>query len=266
MIPKLHQNFIDNTIKTLKKDHRILGIATGGSYLTNNMDEFSDIDFVIVVKPEFIKQVMDERYSIAKNLGNLLSGFTGEHVGEPRLLICLYGPPLLHIDLKFVSLDDVAARVENPAILWEKDKLITEALKLKEPHFPIPDLQWLEDRFWVWVHYSATKIGRKEIFEAIGSINFIREKVIGPLLLMKNGKLPRGVRKIEVDAPEYVNLLAQTVPNYDINSCIDSLQVLIDLYLELREYHSTDKLIRHFDAEKYSRAFLEEITIKSNSF
>jgi hypothetical protein len=31
----------------------------------------------------------------------LLVGFTGEHVGEPRVLICLYGPPVLHVDLKF---------------------------------------------------------------------------------------------------------------------------------------------------------------------
>ena len=34
--------------------------------------------------------------------------FTGEHVGESRVLICLYGPPLLHVDLKFVSLSDAA--------------------------------------------------------------------------------------------------------------------------------------------------------------
>jgi hypothetical protein len=36
------------------------------------------------------------------------SAFSGEHVGEPRALICLYGPPLLPVDLKFVSLSDAA--------------------------------------------------------------------------------------------------------------------------------------------------------------
>ncbi len=104
MVPSIHQAFIDNAIEIFKKDDRIMGAAAGGSYITGSMDEFSDIDFVIAVDPEFTEQVSKERQEIAGRLGNLLSSFTGEHVGEPRLLICLYGLPLLHVDLKFVSL------------------------------------------------------------------------------------------------------------------------------------------------------------------
>ena len=40
--------------------------------------------------------------AFAAGLGPLLACFTGEHVGEPRLLIALYGPPPVHVDLKFV--------------------------------------------------------------------------------------------------------------------------------------------------------------------
>ncbi|MBD0742863.1 hypothetical protein [Streptomyces sp. CBMA152] len=29
-----------------------------------------------------------------------MAGFTGEHVGEPLLIITLVGPPLLHVDFK----------------------------------------------------------------------------------------------------------------------------------------------------------------------
>jgi hypothetical protein len=53
------------------------------------------------------------RAGFAGALGPLLSAFTGDHVGEPRLLICLYGPPLLHVDLKFVTPADLAERVEG---------------------------------------------------------------------------------------------------------------------------------------------------------
>lgn len=75
------------------------------------MDEYSDIDLVIVVDPKYEWKVSEERLVLAKKLGNLLVGFTGEHVGEPRLIICLYGPPLLHVDLKFVALPDFGNRV-----------------------------------------------------------------------------------------------------------------------------------------------------------
>lgn len=101
LIPKIHQDFINKSIKIFQNDFRIEGIAAGGSYITNSMDEFSDIDLVIAIESNHYEEVMEERSKIAEKLGSLLSSFTGEHVGEPRLLICLYGPPLLHVDLKY---------------------------------------------------------------------------------------------------------------------------------------------------------------------
>lgn len=259
MIPKIHQEFIDKSLLIFQEDIRIAGVAAGGSYITNSMDKFSDIDLVIAIEPKYYEQVMEERIKIAQKLGSLLSAFTGEHVGEPRVLICLYGPPLLHVDLKFVSLEDIAHRVEDPMILWEKDNSISNALKLGEAKFPMPDIQWIEDRFWVWVHYGAAKIGRSEIFETIEFISFLRQFVIGPLLLMRNGKLPRGVRKIELDAPSDLPLLLKTVPTHDAQSCGEALETIIELYLDLREYFTTDELKRHSEAEKYSKEYLSEI-------
>ncbi|WP_257788294.1 nucleotidyltransferase domain-containing protein [Clostridium beijerinckii] len=91
-------------MKLLRDDFRIVGVATGGSYITNKMVEYSDIDFIIAVDSIYYEEVMNERIKIAESLGTLLSAFTGEHVGEPRLLICLCEPELLHVDLKFVSI------------------------------------------------------------------------------------------------------------------------------------------------------------------
>ncbi len=265
LIPQIHQDFIDKSIKVFQNDFRIVGVALGGSYITNSMDDFSDIDFVIALEPKHSEKVMRERYEIAEKLGKLLSAFTGEHVGEPRLLICLYGPPLLHVDLKFVSLEDIAHRVEDPIILWERDNSISNALKLSDAKFPMPNLQWIEDRFWVWVHYGATKIGRSEVFETIEFISFLRQTVIGPLLLMKNSKLPRGVRKIEMEAPDSLPLLIETVSDYNIFNCVKALQVIIELYLDLREYHATEDLIKHSDAERYSKEYLSEIAVNLKS-
>lgn len=123
----------------------------------------------------------------------------------------------------------------------------------------MPNLQWIEDRFWVWVHYGTTKIGRREIFETIEFISFLRQVVIGPLLLIKNGKLPRGVRKIEVDAPNEVPLLLETIPSHDVQSCGKALQTIIELYLALREAFATDNLIKHSEAEKHSKEYLKDV-------
>jgi len=157
-LPVSHRNFMDKAIPILKKDARILGVAVGGSWITQSMDEYSDIDLVIIIKDSNIAEVMGERMAIAESLGKLLSGFTGEHVGEPRLLICLYDKPLLHVDLKFTGLADFAKRIEDPFVVWERNAELSLTIKNNPGTHPMPNLQWIEDRFWVWIHYEAAKL------------------------------------------------------------------------------------------------------------
>src|SRR5262245_55590435 len=177
-LPEPHAGFLRGALTRLSEDPRLVGVAAGGSYVTRTMDEFSDLDLVVAVEPAAYAAVLEDRQRIAGRLGTLLAAFTGEHVGEPRVLICLYGPPLLHVDLKFVALPDAAQRVEDPVVLWERDGRLSAALLAGRAHFPEPDLQWIEDRFWVWVHYVAAKIGRGELFEAHASLALIRNLVL----------------------------------------------------------------------------------------
>ncbi len=260
MIPTEYQSFIDRTVDILKQDDRIIGVALGGSYITGNMDEFSDLDFVIAINPEDTEQIMSERTMIAEKLGNLLSAFTGDHVGEPRLLICLYDSPLVHVDLKFVSLNDAGKRIEDPIILYQQGTELSKVFSKEIAVFPTPDLQWIEDRFWVWVHYGAGKIGRQEIFETIEHISFLRQTVIAPLILIKNGKLPRGVRNIETDAPYDMPKLLETVAVHDSKSCIKALRAIIDLYIDLREPYLSGNLIVRQSAEKRALDYFDNIS------
>jgi hypothetical protein len=182
----------------LEKDDRILGVAVGGSWIAQQIDEFSDLDLVLVTKDKIAPNKAN-MIAIAESLGDFLSGFTGEHVGEPRLLICLYDNPLLHVDLKFVTLDEFKVRVETPFILLDKNGLLQQAIQDSEAQFPYPDYQWIEDRFWTWVHYALLKIGRGEYLEALGFFRLFKNGSFRPLLHIKNGNLPRGVRKVEME-------------------------------------------------------------------
>src|SRR5690606_4243979 len=142
-----------------------------------------------------------------------------EHVGEPRLLICLYDNPLLHVDLKFVTLEEFHLRIETPTILFDRNGLLEKAINDSQAEFPYPDYQWIEDRFWTWIHYALLKIGRGEYFEAYDFMGFLRMVVLGPLLHIKNGNLPRGVRKIESQIErEDLEKLKHTLPAYSKQS------------------------------------------------
>jgi predicted nucleotidyltransferase len=256
-----HRLFLQRLIEVTKTDARIVGVAIGGSYLTNSIDEYSDLDLVLAIEPKDYVKILAERKAIAATLGKLLAAFTGEHVGEPRLLVCLYDEPLLHVDLKFVSLDDVSIRVEDPAILLDKEGRLRKALEAGKPEYPSPDRQWIEDRFWAWVHYVLVKIGRGELFEAIESLSFFRTYVLGPLALLEAGVRATGVRRIEVVIPEFASELRKTIARYDVADCMRALRVTIELYRSLRGRAGNIVFLR--DAE---RAVINYFTVLENRF
>lgn len=201
-IPEPQRSFLKEMLMKLQTDERLLGVAIGGSYLSGEMDEYSDLDLIIVVDDAHYQNILQERQIFAYQFGALLAAFTGEHVGEPRVLICLYDNPLVHVDLKFLRLQDFTTdRIENPAVLWEQENLLTLAIASNPCHYPPIDLQWIEDRFWVWVHYCAARLGRGELFEALDFLAFLRGQVLAPLAKVEAGRLPRGVRNLEQEIP-----------------------------------------------------------------
>lgn len=252
-----HLSFLSRAVPLLASDARILAVGAVGSYLANTLDEFSDLDLVVVVDPAHEASVSADRQHIAGALGSLLASFTGEHVGEPRLLICLYDEPLLHVDLKFVALPDMAHRVEDPVVLWEREGRLSAALRPGDAAFPAPDASWIEARFWVWVHYAAGKIGRGELFEAVDFFAFLRGTVLGPLILQRSGARPTGVRKIETFAPALAEALRATIATYDTRDCLRALRASVALYRRLRG--DPDSAPPRSAAEGAAMAYVDEV-------
>jgi hypothetical protein len=235
-----------------------VGIAAAGSFLTNSMDEFSDLDIIVVTEPSDHSRVMSDRERIAGSLGPLLTAFTGEHVGEPRLLICLYDTaPPLHVDLKFVALSDLPKRIEDPAVLWERGGRLRETLEQGTADYPAPDNQWIEDRFWVWIHYAATKVGRGELLEVVDFLSFLRMTALGPLALVSSGARPAGVRNVERLAPQYLARLRATVAAHDSVDCVRALRASVELYRSLRFDGPAIQL--RADAERVAMQYLFEV-------
>lgn len=234
-LPSLHLEFVRRVRDGVENDPRLAALLAGGSYIHGGFDRQSDLDFVIVVDDESHAEVMASRHAFAESLGDLLAAFTGEHVGEPRLLICLYGPPLIHVDLKFVLRSSLARMVERPAVLFARDRAGVEAL-LDGAAVEWPNMtpEWFEARAWIWLHYGATKLARGELFEAMGMLGFFREQVLGPMLHRRSGRPQRGVRRIEALDDPSAKRLAGTVPALDPDSVRDAYLVAVDMYMELR--------------------------------
>lgn len=229
-IPTAHGRLLDEMLPRIRRDARFVGVAAAGSIANGSPDEHSDIDLVLAVEDDAFDEVMRERMDLIASWAPLVAGFTGEHVGEPRLIISLVGPPVLHVDFKFVRLSDAAARIDEVRVLWERGGRLTAHLADAPPTPPQLDLQWIEDRFWVWVHYGASKLARGELFELIGFLAFLRETVFGPLILHRHGRPLQGVRRLEaIDLAASAQLEA-TLCGHDRIDALRALRACIELY------------------------------------
>ena len=168
--------------------------------------------------------------------------------------------PLLHVDIKFLTLDEFDKRIETPSLLLDKDQQLENVINNSAAQFPYPDFQWIEDRFWTWVHYMLAKIGRGEYLEAHDAFGLLRMYIFGPLLHIKNGNLPRGVRKVETElTPEDLDDLKNTIPAYERRSLLESLRNAVSLYRKLRTILFDEKVQLQEKAEQKVMFYFEEI-------
>ncbi|MFN8347611.1 MAG: nucleotidyltransferase domain-containing protein [Spirosomataceae bacterium] len=259
----IFHSFINNAIAVLQESPDMVGLAVAGSWITHETDAFSDLDLVLVSTAK-IADDPNRMKAAAHRFGTVLSAFTGEHVGEPRVLICLYDNPLLHVDIKFLTPEEFHHRVEDPVIVWERDHALSAIIQSTASAWPYPDYQWIEDRFWVWIHYAALKIGRGELFEAFDFLGFLRMTVLGPLLHIKNGNQPRGVRKVETKLTgDDLHLLTQTTAALEKQALVTALWKSMSLYEMTRNLLFPDTVQRNTEAEKAVKRYLTEVGQKA---
>lgn len=255
----IQREFANKVVEIVKGDANVIGLAVAGSWITEEMDEFSDVDLILITKKK-VSEDKEKMLGYARNFGDFISGFTGEHVGEPRLLVCLYDNPLLHVDIKFLTLLEFNDRIENPVILFERDNQLTDVIKSTKAEWPSVDYQWIEDRMWTWVHYIAAKAARGEYFECLDGLAYIRAKVLAPLLQIKSKTAVRGLRKVEkkLNLPDLEDLKI-TVAQYNKASILKALDNTVSVYRMLRRKLFTDKVELQVKAEKSSMEYLKKI-------
>lgn len=255
-IPAQHSSFIHSAIDVLKADERIVAVCAGGSFLTV-MDQWSDIDLVLVTNEASLTTDSKSRTKIAEQIGDLVSVFTGEHVGEPRLLICLYGTEPLHVDLKFVTVEQLKTRVEDPVVLFARDNSVKQVIESTKAVYPMPDIQWIEDRFWTWVHYGAGKLGRGELFEARSTLEFLADRVFGPMILMLHGKQPVGMRRVDFLESNEVEILRSLCVGYEREEIKVALIRGVELYILLRDQVASPDLCKNNRAQALAIDYLK---------
>lgn len=121
------------------------------------------------------------------------------------------------------------------------------------------DLQWCADRLPGWTHYLAIKLGRGELFEVLNSIDFLRARVLAPLIAIEAGVPPRAMRRLEETGSPRLVALARTSCGYEPVALKAASREAVRLAYELLDAVGPD-VHRHHDAEACTLAFLDAVT------
>jgi hypothetical protein len=258
-LPRTHKELLQGIIEKLSAHSDLLGLAIGGSFVSDQMDQFSDLDLKVIADPGEWETVREARKRIAASVGPLVSAFTAEHVGVPQMLICMYGDMLIHVDLHFMVPEQLASIPEDPVVLWDRDGTLHHILSSSKPCPATVDWQWIEDRFWTWIHYTATRAARGELFETIRFLSFLLWTVLGPIAVEASGGRPHGLRRFEQIAGSYVEQMRSLVTSYDKDMAVHALFEFANIYRSFRKDHAPQSLMTNPKAEAAVVRYLEDV-------
>jgi hypothetical protein len=228
----------------------VIGMAIAGSFVDGAPDIYSDLDLRVVLANGSFERVFPRREGFARACGPLVAAFTGEHVGEPQLLITLYDD-LVHVDFLFTELADAPDKNEGRKahVLWQRDPGVSEALSRPHVADPAADLAYVEARMWTWAWYIQSKILRGELWEAVSGLGSVRDWVLFRLLAMSQEIRYRGARFAEESVGEHAAAVAGTLGTLDKESLLEALRAAVRLYLEL-----ADPLLERHEVQRASPA------------
>ncbi|MGL4589174.1 MAG: hypothetical protein ACRCUP_02960 [Mycoplasmatales bacterium] len=225
----MHELFLKNIIQKLMDNEQVQILAITGSGYELKFDQFADLDLVIGYENTINKQ------EVLALMGDLIGCFTGYHVGEPRLEICLFkvSGDLLQVDAKFVELTDFKNQRDKIKLLFDKTKQVDQKI-INQKTCEVQTIDWnfVNQKFYKWIHFGIVKLARGEIHEAISCLNMIWSEIIANYYYIERGILPRGMRRIEQIQPELAVKLSEIMPSYELEAVYDSYLKTLELYEE----------------------------------
>ena len=118
-------------------------------------------------------------------------------------------------------------------VLWERADQLSG--RLSDSYHPDVrgELAWIDSRFWTWIWYLQAKIIRGELYEALDGLQYLRSRVLFPLLAISKGVPPAGSRRAEGLVGDLGPAFAETVAGLDRHSLMRALTRTAELYRTL---------------------------------
>lgn len=237
--PLLH--VLDHCITELTRNLSI-GLAMTGSLTKGTADQYSDLDFQVVVSAETsLAEAKSWVIDGVSSAGQLLASFPATHLGLPNLLIFFLQveSQVVKIDVHVLTIDEFRSLPQAVVLYDPAGQLMGSSLKggLASSQLPFtPNFADLYQRFSGWTWYTYTKLARGEYLEAADALDTMRLQALLPCLQFIE-RLPfEGYRRLETRLSEdFLLALRQTYPShFQRDEILRALKDLVRIFSQLQ--------------------------------
>lgn len=243
--------------ESLSRDKNVVAAALLGSVASKENDEWSDLDFLLIV----------QEYTGFNYLDMPIIGQEIHIEAEHRSVHCLYENMQI-IDYIFVE----AKRLEkNPQILrkfqskpleilFSKNSLITSLLQEihPRPNFSPMDAKAFEEfqlRFWYQARYTLQRIIRNDLLIALHLALELFQTLLVLRMILRDRELGTNYHRTGGEANHYVQELAIKAQKYDAHAILDLIAEIVSEFDNL-----ASELHPEYQSKKVAMlAFIEKV-------
>lgn len=113
----------ERIVDALLQDDRVEGICLSGSFAYGEPDDYSDLDFCILVASADRDAVIRDHARLREQAGDMVADFPATHLGDPHQLITFYRADFpVHADYQYRTADELAPLSRDASVIILFDK------------------------------------------------------------------------------------------------------------------------------------------------
>lgn len=233
-----HRAILKSAIRNLSENKYILGICITGSFASGDIDCYSDIDLLIILKEEHLGNIWKNRISIENGIGKTKFRIDLTEIYEYSSVAFYEKGIKLHITFYDIATLPIDEEYRNIEIILSREIYINDwASKCRDLHKPISveNINIFDKRFYFWAMQGASKIARGELWAAFDTLNILREIMIYQVTFLKKIKYI-GYRKLEKDwDKESIDSLGRTIATIEKKSLVRAYSSIISDYHHIKD-------------------------------
>ena len=220
-----------------------ISLATGvsvllsGSVASGNVDELSDLDLELIVHDAANRQkVRDDVDRMIRELAKPIAHFPATHLGLRELEVYFldYESTVVKVDIWTADMGSLPLLLDA-ALIHDPGGVVAQARARLRAHSSSDapaDYDDLHHKFCGWMWFTAVKIRRGHLFEAVESLDFMRSYALLPLLHAARSNPLHGYRHLEQRlASTTLAELRETYPSrHDHAEITRAFGSLVDLF------------------------------------